>query len=86
MKTFLGTEVRPIGELLRDRGLLAQTLVIVLGEFGRTPKINGKAGRDHWEHCYSALLAGGGSTSASAFASSSRCATATSRPRLCSIH
>ncbi|HEV3145261.1 MAG TPA: DUF1501 domain-containing protein [Gemmataceae bacterium] len=45
---------------LRTRGLLDQTLVIVLGEFGRTPKINDKAGREHWEHCYSALLAGGG--------------------------
>ena len=31
-----------------------------MGEFGRSPKINDKAGRDHWEHCYSALLAGGG--------------------------
>jgi hypothetical protein len=45
---------------LRDRGLLAQTLVLAVGEFGRTPKINDKAGRDHWEHCYSALIAGGG--------------------------
>ncbi len=45
---------------LHDRGLLASTLVIAVGEFGRTPKINDKAGRDHWEHCYSALLAGGG--------------------------
>jgi hypothetical protein len=45
---------------LRERGLLASTLVVVMGEFGRSPKINGKAGRDHWEHCYSALLAGGG--------------------------
>jgi hypothetical protein len=45
---------------LRDRGLLASTLVIAMGEFGRTPKINDKAGRDHWEHCYSALLAGAG--------------------------
>jgi hypothetical protein len=45
---------------LRERGLLGQTLVVVLGEFGRTPKINDKAGREHWEHCYSALLAGGG--------------------------
>jgi uncharacterized protein (DUF1501 family) len=32
----------------------------VVGEFGRSPKINDKAGRDHWEHCYSALIAGGG--------------------------
>jgi hypothetical protein len=49
--------------LLRDldeRGLLASTLVVAVGEFGRTPRINDKAGRDHWEHCYSALLAGAG--------------------------
>ena len=39
---------------LKERGLLAQTLVLAVGEFGRTPKINDKAGRDHWEHCYSA--------------------------------
>jgi len=45
---------------LRQRGLLDSTLVIAMGEFGRTPKINDKAGRDHWEHVYSALLAGGG--------------------------
>jgi hypothetical protein len=45
---------------LRRRGLLESTLVLAVGEFGRTPKINDKAGRDHWEHCYSALLAGGG--------------------------
>ncbi len=45
---------------LKERGLLGQTLVLAVGEFGRTPKINDKAGRDHWEHCYSALIAGGG--------------------------
>jgi uncharacterized protein (DUF1501 family) len=45
---------------LSERGLLATTIVVVMGEFGRMPKINAKAGRDHWEHCYSALLAGGG--------------------------
>jgi hypothetical protein len=45
---------------LRDRGLLKTTLVVVLGEFGRSPKINAMAGRDHWEHCYSVLVAGGG--------------------------
>ncbi len=45
---------------LHDRGLLATTLVLALGEFGRSPKINDKAGREHWPHCYSALLAGGG--------------------------
>jgi uncharacterized protein (DUF1501 family) len=45
---------------LRQRGLLARTLVVAVGEFGRTPRVNDKAGRDHWEHCYSALVAGGG--------------------------
>jgi uncharacterized protein (DUF1501 family) len=45
---------------LRDRGLLETTLVVAVGEFGRTPKINDRAGRDHWNTCYSALLAGGG--------------------------
>ena len=45
---------------LEERGLLSKTLVLAVGEFGRTPKINNKAGRDHWEHCYSGLVAGGG--------------------------
>ncbi|MCI0681567.1 MAG: DUF1501 domain-containing protein [Gemmataceae bacterium] len=45
---------------LRQRGLLDSTLVVAVGEFGRQPRINDKAGRDHWEHCYSALVAGGG--------------------------
>lgn len=45
---------------LADRGLLEETIVIAVGEFGRTPKINGKSGRDHWEHVYSGLIAGGG--------------------------
>jgi uncharacterized protein (DUF1501 family) len=45
---------------LRERGLLDTTLVVAVGEFGRSPRINDKAGRDHWEHCYSALVAGGG--------------------------
>ena len=45
---------------LRDRGLLDTTTVYVVGEFGRTPKINDKAGRDHWPRAMTALLAGGG--------------------------
>jgi uncharacterized protein (DUF1501 family) len=45
---------------LEDRGWLERTLVVVMGEFGRSPKINGGAGRDHWNFCYSLLLAGGG--------------------------
>ena len=45
---------------LHRRGLWDQTLVIWIGEFGRTPKINPKAGRDHWPQAFSAVLAGGG--------------------------
>jgi hypothetical protein len=45
---------------LSERGLLGRTLVAVMGEFGRTPKVNNAAGRDHWNFCYGLLLAGGG--------------------------
>jgi hypothetical protein len=45
---------------LHDRRLLDETLVVMLGEFGRTPKINKAAGRDHWGACQSVVLAGGG--------------------------
>lgn len=45
---------------LQDRRLLDETLVVWVGEFGRTPKINKNASRDHWPQCYTALLAGGG--------------------------
>jgi len=45
---------------LRERGLLDSTLVLWMGDFGRTPKINKDAGRDHWPGCYSVVLAGGG--------------------------
>jgi hypothetical protein len=45
---------------LNQRGLLDETVVACYGEFGRTPKINANAGRDHWGECSSALLAGGG--------------------------
>ena len=47
-------------EDLAARGRLAETLVIVMGEFGRTPRINGNAGRDHHGRANSVLLAGGG--------------------------
>ena len=47
-------------EDLEERGLLDTTLVVALGEFGRTPRINKDAGRDHWPDCFSAVLAGGG--------------------------
>jgi hypothetical protein len=45
---------------LEERGLLETTLVAMYGEFGRTPKINTNAGRDHWEKVFSVVLAGGG--------------------------
>ena len=53
---------------LHERGLLDETLVIWAGEFGRTPQIgarrsnnsNNVTGRDHWPHCYTILMAGGG--------------------------
>ena len=47
-------------EDLHQRGLLASTLVIAVGEFGRSPRINPMGGRDHWTKCQTALLAGGG--------------------------
>lgn len=47
-------------EDLHQRGLLKDTLVLWMGEFGRTPRINKLAGRDHWPQCYTVLMAGGG--------------------------
>jgi uncharacterized protein (DUF1501 family) len=45
---------------LSDRGMLKDTLVLCVGEFGRTPKVNEQQGRDHWSEAFSAVLAGGG--------------------------
>lgn len=63
-KTFLLPRAdRALAALIEDleaRGLLESTLIVAMGEFGRTPQINGNAGRDHWPDCYSVLLAGGG--------------------------
>ena len=47
-------------EDLQTRGLLDETLVVVMSEMGRTPRINGNAGRDHWTYCYGMWFAGGG--------------------------
>ncbi len=57
---MLDQSVSALLDDLADRGLLESTLVVAMGEFGRSPKINDKAGRDHWNQCYSALVAGGG--------------------------
>src|SRR5262249_28542561 len=45
---------------LADRGMLGSTLVVVTGEFGRTPRINNNAGRDHWGPAFTVLCGGGG--------------------------
>lgn len=64
MRDFLLPPVdRAFTALLEDltqRGLLDETLIAWTGEFGRTPRINGGAGRDHWGRVYSTVLAGGG--------------------------
>jgi hypothetical protein len=55
---------------LEDNGLLEETLVVWMGEFGRTPKINKNESRDHWPQCYTALLAGGGVTGGTIYGTS----------------
>lgn len=66
---------RAVSALIDDldaRGLLDSTLVVGMGEFGRTPKINGNAGRDHWPDCYTAFMAGGGVQGGAVYGSSDR--------------
>ncbi|MBS0208647.1 MAG: DUF1501 domain-containing protein [Planctomycetes bacterium] len=62
-ETLLPQFDRAFASLLTDlveRHLLDRTIVAVLGDFGRSPRVNKAAGRDHWNNCYSVLLAGGG--------------------------
>jgi hypothetical protein len=59
-------------EDLQQRGLLDETLVVMTGEFGRTPRLNRQQGREHWGPCYSALLAGGGIRGGRVFGASDR--------------
>jgi hypothetical protein len=47
-------------EELTRRGLFENTLVVAMGEFGRTPRLNPSGGRDHWPHCYTVIMAGAG--------------------------
>ena len=73
--TLLPATDRAVSALLTDlpsRGLLDETLVVWMGDMGRTPRINGGAGRDHWSFCYSILLAGGGVRGGQVFGSSDR--------------
>ena len=68
MDPFLKQNLLPVCDLtlsalvedLEQRGLLDDTLVLWMGEFGRTPRINNLAGRDHWPQCYTVVMAGGG--------------------------
>jgi len=57
-------------EDLEQRGLLKETLVVAIGEFGRTPKINGNGGRDHWGHVFSFAMAGAGIRSGQVYGAS----------------
>lgn len=63
LKTRLPSVDQTVAALIKDldqRGMLDSTLVLMLGEFGRTPKINARGGRDHWSNAMSVLIAGGG--------------------------
>ena len=57
---MLDRSLSALMEDLKQRGMLDSTVVLVTGEFGRTPVINPKAGRDHWPDCWSLLVGGGG--------------------------
>jgi uncharacterized protein (DUF1501 family) len=57
---------------LSDRGRLDETLVVMLTDFGRTPRINGGAGRDHYPNAYSIIMAGGGIRGGQVYGSSDR--------------
>ena len=62
---------------LHSRGLLDETLIVWMGEFGRSPKVQntkqfGADGRDHWPYCYTVLMAGGGITPGAVYGSSDR--------------
>jgi hypothetical protein len=71
---ILDTAYTALLEDLSDRGMLDDTLVVWTGEFGRTPKINGAGGRDHWGPVFSVALAGGGVKGGAVYGSSDRLA------------
>ncbi len=69
---------------LHQRGLLDETLVMVMSEFGRTPRLNAGGGRDHWPGCWSIVLAGGGVRGGLVVGASDRCgAEPAQRPVTC---
>jgi hypothetical protein len=57
---------------LKERGMLDETLIVWMGEFGRTPKINDNISRDHWPQCYTVLLAGGGAKRGAVYGTSDK--------------
>jgi hypothetical protein len=57
---------------LKERGLFDETLILWMGEFGRTPKINKNVSRDHWPRCYTVLMAGGGVAGGAVYGKSDR--------------
>ncbi|MBI3410641.1 MAG: DUF1501 domain-containing protein [Planctomycetes bacterium] len=68
---------RAVSALLEDlhsRGMLDETLVVWMGDMGRTPRINADAGRDHWSFCYSIVMAGGGIRGGQVYGASDRSA------------
>src|SRR5947199_4996668 len=75
--TLLPPTDQGLAGLLEDldgRGLLDETLVVWMGDMGRTPRINKDAGREHWSFCYSVVMAGGGIRGGQVFGSSDRSA------------
>lgn len=66
----LDRAVSALIEDLKQRGMLDETLVVVMGEFGRTPKLNSRGGRDHWPRVFSVMMAGGGVSAGLCFGSS----------------
>jgi uncharacterized protein (DUF1501 family) len=59
-------------EDLAQRGMLDDTLVVCLAEFGRTPRFNARAGRDHWGYVFSVAMAGGGVRGGQVYGASDR--------------
>jgi hypothetical protein len=68
----LDQAVSALTDDLAERGLLDETLIVIMGEFGRTPKLNTQGGRDHWPRVFSVALAGGGVTGGQVIGSSGR--------------
>jgi hypothetical protein len=76
-QTLLPSTDRALSALLSDlesRGMLDETLVVWMGDMGRTPRVNKDAGRDHWSFCYSVVMAGGGVRGGQVFGASDRSA------------